>query len=84
MGDLTWLSGLDSGKLLALAIGFILLGLLVPRWVLTRERQISDQWRKAYETEAENNERQTEILRQLVAAVEGRPLAGTGRHRRDG
>ena len=91
MEDLTWLSKLGPGGLLALGIGLLLLllayglrllmaGRLVPESTLRRERQISDQWRQAYLETVAAMDRQTEALRQLVAVVELRPGTG-GRHR---
>lgn len=57
------------------------LGWLVPLRVLRREQQISDQWRQAAQASAAATDRQTEILRQLVAAVESAAGTGSGRHR---
>jgi hypothetical protein len=84
MGDFSWLSNLGPDKLLALAIGLMFLGGLVPRWVLKREREISEQWRLVAETTAANTAEQMKILHQLVVAVEklADQLDGTvGRHR---
>jgi hypothetical protein len=70
MGDFSWLASLGPDKLLALAIGLMFLGWLVPRWVLNREREISEQWRLVAETTAANTADQMKILHQLVDAVE--------------
>lgn len=67
---------------MALGVGLVLLGWLVPRPVLRREQQISDQWRQAHDKQAELGDRQTELLQQVLAALEDRS-ADTGRHRAD-
>lgn len=100
MGDLTWLTQLGPSGLLALAIGMILLGLLVPRSVLTRERQISAERERLYLAEVERGDRaveiakqqmdlareQSDLIRQLLATLGHSPPAGTamGRHYRAG
>lgn len=72
MGPMTW----QQTWLLALATGItgslmyciraILTGRLVPRSVLDREREISNQWRNAHETETAALLRLTEAVQQLA------------------
>lgn len=100
MGDLTWLTTLGPSGLLALTVGMVLLGWLVPRWVLARERQISAAWERLYREEATRADaaveiakqqmalarEQADLTRQLVAAVGYGPPVATvmGRHHRAG
>lgn len=74
MEDLSWLSNLGSEKLLALAIGMILVGLLVPRWVLKRQERAFDQLLEAYRVLAVAVNTQTDIMRQVCHVLEKLPL----------
>jgi hypothetical protein len=74
MEDLSWLSNLGSDKLLALAIGMILVGLLVPRWVLKRQERAFDQLIEAYRVMATTVNAQTDIMRQVWHVLERLPL----------
>lgn len=76
MGALTWTwqqtLGLALGTgivgLLTLGVRSILTGRLVPRSVLMREQQISDQWRTAHDTQAQASARIAEMLQQVITA----------------
>jgi uncharacterized membrane protein YccC len=74
--DFKWLSNLGSDKLLALAIGMILVGLLVPRWVLRRQERAFDQMIEAYRVMATAMALQTDIIRQVCRVLEKQPLEG--------
>lgn len=68
MENVTWLQtlGLAIGTGLISLVGWmlrqVLKGELVPRATLQREREISNQWREAAETYAENDKRRSEIM----------------------
>jgi hypothetical protein len=90
-GDLTWLTQLGPSGLLALGVGLMFLGALVPRGVMRaavqREQQVSDLWKGLYFGEVDRADRATEIVQQqtaainrLTVAVEGSSPAATGRH----
>jgi hypothetical protein len=80
MGDLTWLSSLGQGSLNAVAVAALV---WIMRWIVRREREISDRWRAVAETEQANTRRvldmQQRILdgqSRILAAVESLRTAG--------
>lgn len=77
MGDLTWLANIGPSGLLAIGIFLMFLGALVPRWVIKREQEISDQWRHIAEVSQATTAEQTELLKRIIFALErqGLPLA---------